>query len=117
MAEITSAGYQDIRDHVEATWTYHELRDGVAAAIVRLPLSDPRVTWTHTVNAQTLELTTIITGSDVDITLPKTFAASALYKVASAGNALSVESFTQFTIEATNDQLTIKHRVEIPRVI
>lgn len=117
MAEITSAGYQDIRDHVEATWTYHELRDGSAAAIVRLALSDSRVTWTHAANAQTLELTTIITGSDVDITLPQTFAASALYKVATSGSALSEESFTQFTIEATNDQLTIKHRVEIPRVI
>jgi hypothetical protein len=117
MAEITGAGYQDIRDHIENTWVYHELRDGAEAAIVRLQVTDPRVSWTHEAEAQTLELTTIITGSDVDINLPQTFASSALYKVATDGSALSVESFTQFTIEATNDQLTIKHRVEVPRIV
>ena len=116
MAEIKAAGYQDLRDHIEATWTYHELRDVAGDPIVRLALSDSRVTWTHTPGAQVLELTTIITGSDVDITLPQDFAGSALYKVATVGSALSEETYTQFTIEATNDVLTIKHRVEVPKV-
>jgi hypothetical protein len=233
MAEITIGGYHDLRDHIVATWNYHELRDELNEAIVRIAESDPRVSWTHasgvaqietatvtggatanadvivtvtgtavrnspkivnvgvtngdtasdvagkirvalnlvsdildgftvtgssadivltsklklanditlniaidgTTNAtgvpdaanstntlagtaypQTLEITTVITGSDVDITLPQTFTKSALYKVASGGSALSLETYTQFTIEATNDQLTIKHRVEVPRV-
>jgi len=118
MAEITTAGYQDIRDHIEATWTYIELRNGSDVAIVRLAVADDRVSWTHAPSAQTLELTVVLTGADADLLpLPKTFAKSALYKVDTNGTALSVESFTQFTIEASNDQLTIKHRIEVPRVV
>jgi hypothetical protein len=118
MAEITAQGYQDLRDYIETTWVWHELRDATTTPIIRISTADPRVSWTHVAEAQTLELTTIITGSDGDITsLPQTFASSALYKVATGGDAFSVETFTQFTIEATNDQLTIKHRIEVPRVI
>lgn len=90
---------------------------GATTPIVRLALADDRVSWTHAPSAQTLELTTVITGSDTDIQLPQTFAASAIFKVATNGSAFSVETFTQFTIEATSDQLTIKHRIEVPRVL
>jgi hypothetical protein len=120
MAEITTAGYQDIRDHIEATWLYVELRDGSGDPITADRLvcgTDSRVNWTHAPSAQTLEITTIITGEDADIDLPTTFKYSAIFKVATAGSSLSTETFTQFTIEATSDQLTIKHRIEVPRVI
>ena len=30
MAEITNAGYQDLRDHMQSTWKYIELRDDKA---------------------------------------------------------------------------------------
>jgi hypothetical protein len=116
MAEITTAGYQDIRDHIEATWIYVEFLDNSDDVILRLPLSDDRVDWTHAPSARTLELTTVITGSDVDITLPQDFRKSSIYKVATAGDALSLESFTIFTIEAESDQLTIKHRIEVPKI-
>lgn len=119
MAEINANGYQDIRDRIEANWTYVELRDGSSAAIVRLPVSDSRVTWTHTPGAQTLELTTVIKGDDTDIAalLPKTFASAALFKVAEAGDAMVAETFTSFTMSTAADQLTVIMKVEVPQVV
>lgn len=116
MAEITSTGYQSIRDFIEDDWTYIELRDGSGSAIIRIDVTDPRVSWTHSAGAQTLELTCIIKGSDSDITPPKTFQYSALYSVASGGSPHSVEEFTPFTIGAAEDELTVKHRIEVPQV-
>lgn len=117
MSVMTNSGYQDIRDHVEATWTYFELRNGSQAPILRLPLSDNRVTWKHLAGSQTLDLEVIIKGSDADVTLPTTFGGAALFKVASGGVALSEDPFTPFTMEATTDQLTLTYRIEIPEVV
>jgi len=120
VAKTFTASYSGTgEDSIPAAVTQANFTGGGDATtpIVRLNVSDARVTWTHAPGAQTLELTTIITGSDSDIQLPQTFAASAIYKVATVGDALSVETFTQFTIEATSDQLTIKHRIEVPRVV
>jgi hypothetical protein len=118
MAEITAAAYQDLRDHVEATWTYIALLDDTSTEVVRLPLSDARVTWTHIAGAQTLELTVVLSGSDAEISgsLPKTISESRLYKVAVAGDSFSTETFSDFIIQTTDDQITVKHRLEVPEI-
>lgn len=118
MAEITAQAYQDLRDYITANWKYIELRDEEGAPVIRLGVGDdPRVTWTHEAGAQTLELTVTIRGTDSDITLPITFASSAIYKVASGGEAYSVESFSAFTMEGEGDELTVKHQIQVPQVI
>jgi len=117
MAEITAQAYQALRDYIESNWIYIELRDDVGTAIMRLDTSDVRVNWTHTAGAQTLELTVVLTGSDADITLPQTFASSAIYNVATGGDALSVENFVAFNMQNDADELTIKHQIEVPQVV
>ena len=118
MAAVTTNGYQDLRDHIQSTWKYIEIRDGSQAPVLRLECGvDPRVTWTHLAGAQTLEMQAVIKGSDADITLPKTFAGAAIFKVASGGTALSAETFTAFDMTATTDQLTITYRIEVPEVV
>ena len=47
MAEIKWFDHQDLRDHIESTWTYIELRNENNQAILRLPISDPRVHRVH----------------------------------------------------------------------
>lgn len=114
MAEILTAGYQSIRDFVQANWKFIELRDGAGTAIIRIGIGDARVTWTHTANAQTLSLQVVVKGTDSGISLPKTYASSAIYSVATGGTPLSVETFSSFTMEATGDELTVVHQLEIP---
>jgi hypothetical protein len=123
MAAVTSSGYQDIRDHIEATWTYIELRDASVAGtggapVVRLPLSDPRVDWIHSGGAQALQLRVVLTGSDSDITEPVTLRSSAIYKVGTGGSALSAETLVEgdATINAPADSVTITHTLEVPDI-
>ena len=115
--EVTENGYQSIRDFIQANWIYHSLRDDEDAEIIRVSPSDARCGWTHTAGAQVLELTTTVTGADADITPAQTFAGSELYDVSSGGEPLADETFAAFTIETDSDELTTKHRLEIPRVV
>ena len=114
--EITQKAYEDLRTYIQTNWKYLELRDGTGTPIVRIGIGDSRISWTHNPGSQTLELTLIVKGSDSDITIPQTIKYSAVYKVATGGDALAIEEFTPFTLEADGDQLTVKHRIEVPRV-
>lgn len=117
MAEITTQAYQNLRDYIQTNWKYIELRDNTNVPILRIDTSDTRVTWTHTAGTNPLELTCVISGSDADITLPKTFASSAIFNVATGGDAFSLETFTAFTMSNTADQLTIKHQIQVPQIV
>jgi len=115
MAEINTVGYQKIRDYIEANWKYIELQDGSGTPIIRLGVDDSTVSWTHSPNDQILKLQIVL--SSADITLPKTFEKSAIFDVASGGTALTVETFTAFTMEGVNDELTVEHSIEVPQVV
>lgn len=116
MANATPFAYEDLRNYIVANWRYIELRDSLGNPFVRLSTSDTRVSWTHEAGSQILELTVTIQGSNSDITLPSTFAQSAIFKDATSTDAVSIESFPAFTMEGVGDELTIKHRIEVPRV-
>lgn len=117
MAEIKAEGYVDLRTYIQDTWKYIELRKTDGTPVLRISTSDPRVVWTHAAGAQTLELTATLTGSDADITLPQAFGQSAIYKVASGGTPFSVEPFTEYSMESANDKLTVKHTIQVPKVV
>ncbi|MGA4517208.1 hypothetical protein ACPA0F_07960 [Solibacillus silvestris] len=117
MAEITQHGYQGLRSFIESNWKFIELKDTSGAKIVRLSPADPRVTWTHAPGAQTLELSIEVNGSDADITLPKTFASSAIYTGATGTDAVTaVEPFSNFEMTMAEDQITVRHRIQVPQV-
>jgi hypothetical protein len=117
MAEIAAAGYQDLRDYIEANWKYLELRDETGTPVLRITTTDDRLTWTHNAGAQTLELTGVFLGSDADIPVPQTIASSAIFKASSGGSPFSVETFSSFTFNADADQLTVKHQIQVPQVV
>lgn len=116
MANATSFAYQDLRNYITNNWNYIELRDSKGNPALRISTSDTRVSWTHSAESQTLELTIVIQGSNSDVQLPQEFSQSAIYKVVSGGQPVSVENFPVFTMEGVGDQLTIKHRIEVPRI-
>lgn len=119
MAQFTTPGYDDIRAYVRANWTYIELRDTAGTAIVRLPLSDARVDFVESAaGTNPLMLRVVITGSDADIPVPVTVRSSAIYKVASGGSALSVETLVEGDgiISADADTITVTHNLEVPEI-
>lgn len=118
MAEITNAGYQSIRNHMENTWKYIELRDDQGQAILRLGTDDPRVSFTHAPGAQTLELSVVIKGDDAEVSLPQKFNSSVIFNEVTGGEAMTpVEEFALFEMTTTEDQITVRHRIEVPRMV
>ncbi|USK86160.1 hypothetical protein [Peribacillus asahii] len=117
MAEISTVAYQDLRNYIQTNWKYIELQDEAGTPVVRLSPSDSRVQWTHLANDQTLKLQVVIKGIDSDITAPKTFTKSVIYNVPTGGSPLSSETFTPFTIESDQDELTVVHSISVPKVL
>jgi len=117
MAEITQAAYQNLRDYIQSNWKYIELQDDTGVSIIRLSPSDSRVTWTHSAGEQTLKLQVVIKGSDAEITFPQTLAKSLTYSVATGGSPFSEESFPPFTFVGDQDELTVIHSIEVPKVV
>lgn len=66
-----------------------------------------------------MELKFVVKGSDSDLSslLPLTFGKSAIFKVSSGGDSFSTESFTSFTMSSANDELTVVHKIEVPKVM
>ncbi len=121
-AEIKTAGYQSIRDLMEANWIFIELRSSMGSPWGRLEVGeDPRVYWSHEPNSRTLEITVELKGDDGDLDVgssgPVEFGQSGLYLADTGGDELSSNTFTSVTLEVEEDQLVVKHRVEVPVVV
>lgn len=121
--EIREAGYQAVRDYIDsgastpADWDYIELRDDTNSQVLRVSITgDSRAQWVHSAGDQVLEAEIVVSGGDGDVPTPTTFAGSAFYKAASGGSELAYDSFTNATIESSDDQLTVSHRIEVPQV-
>ncbi|MGG0666962.1 hypothetical protein ABE073_00275 [Lederbergia citrisecunda] len=118
MAEISQAGYKSIREHIEASWNFIELQDDTGAKVVRLDTTDSRVSFTHNPGAEVLELSIVINGSDADITLPQVFASSAIYESAGATEPVTAsEPFSNFEMTMEEDQITVRHRIQVPQTV
>lgn len=122
--EITTPGYQSVRDFIQGlastSWQYLALINGASAEVLRLKIgTDPRVSWTHTAGARTLQITAVIKGSDADITalLPLTLASGAIYQASSGGSPMhGVQAFAEgnATLSATGDQITVNYTIDVP---
>lgn len=117
MAEVTEYAYQQLRDFIEANWKWIELQDPEGNPIIRLSPDDARVTWSHAKGDRVLNLRIVVTGDDAEINLPVTFAKSVIYDSnAPDAEPISVEPFTNFTMEDPQDQIVIQHKIQVPRL-
>lgn len=115
MTEITTNAYADLRNYILNNWNYIELQDDQSNPILRLSSADSRVT--STIEGNNVKITVVVKGSDADITTPITFSKSVIYNVATDGSPFSIESFTPFTMQSENDELTVIHTIQVPQVV
>lgn len=113
---IETNAMQAIRDYIQSSWSYVELASYSGTVWKRLALTDPRVQWTHTPGAQTLQLTITIKGTDADVTIPLAIGKISMYNVAVGGSALVSEQFTEQNITVIENVLTLTYQLQIPKV-
>ncbi|MED3652761.1 hypothetical protein [Heyndrickxia sporothermodurans] len=135
MAEVTQDAYIALRTYITSNWKTVSLRDDTNREIKKLTLDGSKVKWTHSKltkeeyvgddnfgdpvyrqteyeSNQTLELTITLKGAD--FTLPKTVSKSVI--IDNAENEVSAEDFQPFTFKNANDELTIKHKIQVPAI-
>lgn len=121
MAEILTNGYEALRAGIDpnataATFDVIELTNS-GTGVVRLALSDSRVQVNSAAEANPYEIQVTITGSDSEISLPQTIDGSRLYEADTAGEEVTpIETFSSVTLDNSNDELVVRHQVEIPQI-
>lgn len=111
MSSITTYGYSAIQNYIASKFTYLELQDQNGNPIKRFDTSNG---LTITNVGQTIVYQVVATGDNTF--LNKTVAKSVLFDVASGGQSFAEESFLPFTFESEEDELTVKHTIQVPQI-
>lgn len=123
MSELTTAGYQTLRDYVNSNvttpspWDYIEIYDDTGSAVTRVSITgDSRCQWLDADGDNVLKVEFDVTGVDSDITLPVTIQNSALWNEATNGSQCTTkEQFADATFNQDGDNVTITHTINLPQ--
>lgn len=116
MAEINQYGYQKIREFVIANWKYLEVRTPTGVVLKRFSVTDG-LTITGTSASTELVYKVVISGSDATF-IGQSVGKSVLFDSAVSTNAIATENLsTSFTFESAEDELTIIHKLQVPKVL
>lgn len=123
MGEITSEGYQTLRDYANSStatpssWDYIEIYDDTDTAVTRVSISgDSRCQWMDVDGDPILKVEASFTGSDSDISVPVTLQKAAIWNSASGGSQITQkEQFAQVPFNQDGDNTVITHVIEIPQ--
>lgn len=113
MAQVTNYAYDSLRTFAVNSWQYLEIQKLDGTPIKRFGTTDG---LTITQVGQTIEYIIVISGADALFT-GQPVANSVIYDVATGGNSIAIETFTEFTFAANEDELTINHVLQIPQVV
>lgn len=113
MTQVTNYAYDKIRAFAVGSWKYLEVQKADGTAIKRFTTTDG---LTITQVGQTIEYKIVINGANALFT-SQSVAKSVIYDVATSGQPIATETFTVFTFAANEDELTIKHVLQIPQVV
>ena len=114
-----SAGYEDVRSYIQSNWTHVALVDDDGNEVTRINItSDSRSSWSSGSGSNPLEATITVAGGDSDIDVQSNGTITIVQTESYRGNATSTrmaaDPFTDATVEATNDEVTITHTIEHP---
>lgn len=121
MAEVLTNGYEALRAGIDPNATNQsfdviELTNS-GTGVVRLSTSDSRVTVNSAAEANPYEIEVTVTGADSEITQPQTIDGSRVYEADAAGEEVTpIETFSSVTLDNDQDELTVRHQIEIPQI-
>lgn len=141
MAEILDTGYISLRTLIVKEWNKFILLDGEGDSVYETELKEEN--WIHDRDTEEvyygedgmgipvygdeeyesneeLEFEVVVKGSDVG-SLPVTVSSTKVQEKYSANEDnkyrdVSIETFSDYTFENVEDELTVKHKIKVPKV-
>lgn len=112
-------GNADVRNYIQNNWTHVALVDSAGNEVTRIDIAgDSRSSWSSGSGSNPLEATITVTGGDSDIDVGTngaiTFTRTESYKGSATSTRMAADTFTNATLEASNDELVITHTIEVP---
>lgn len=118
MPAFEADGYTDLRNYIQNNWTFISLVDDGGSEAIRLEIGvDADTSWSSGSASNPLEATLTITGDDIQNaggSLPVTLTKSRSHKDGTTTTVLNEDTYTNATLEASNDELTVTHTIEVP---
>jgi len=120
-SEFNAAGYEDVRTYIQNNWTHIALINDSGTEITRIDVAaDSRSSWSSGPSTNPLTATITVTGGDSDIDVESngavTISKTESYKSGGASTSMAGDPFTNATLEASNDEVTITHDIEHPTI-
>lgn len=117
---LTAAGHDDLRTYIMANWLWFEVRNELGVAVLRIQIDDDaRVVWSE--DGEVLKVNCVLSGDDEEMgdveETPITVQYSAFFKADEGGDSMHTAEFTPFTFGHADDELVIKHYVEVPEQV
>lgn len=113
MAQVTTYAYDKLTTFAIGSWQYLEVQKADGTPIRRFTTTDG---LTITQVGQTIVYQIVISGTDALFT-GQTVSKSVVYDSATGGQPLATETFAEFTFITVEDELTVKHVIQIPQVV
>lgn len=113
MSQVTNYAYNKIQNFLASNVTYLELQDESGTPIKRFSTLNG-LTINNDTSNQTITYEVTVSGDNNF--LNKTVSQSILYDVANGGEPIAIESFIPFTFESEEDELTIRHKIQVPQL-
>lgn len=113
-----SAGNEDLRTYIQNSWAFIAVVDASGGEVLRWDANNnASVTWTSGPASNPLVAELTVSGQDIldaGGSLPVTLTRTELYKSTGTSTRMATDPYTDATLEAPNDELTITHNIEIP---
>lgn len=115
---LDTYGYSDLRSYIQSNWNWIAVVDDDGTEQLRWDVAaNGNASWTSGSGSNPLTAELVITGQDLldaGTTLPVTLTLTESYKSSSATSRTTHDSYTDATIEADNDEVTITHSFSLP---
>ena len=109
-------GYTDLRAYIQNNWTHIAVVDSGGNEQLRWDVAaNSNASWSSGPSSNPLEATLTITGQDIQDaggTLPVTLTRTESYKGSGTSTRMGADTYTDATLEAPADEVTITHQIE-----
>lgn len=111
MSNISKYGYESIQNYVANTFIYLELQDSTGAFTERFGVSDGLVITNDTEN-KIIEYKLTVKGDSTFIN--QEVSKTAIFNSSDPNQPFASDTFTSFTFEQAEDELTVIHTITLP---